>query len=316
MKNLNKTVHQFLLQLPHAKGSHIQIGFSGGADSTALIHVLSEKKAYWNLTLSAVFFCHGNSPIAVDEDKMFDFCTGVCKELGISLIKVDLDMTDNDGKGWENAGRQQRLQHYKETTANYVFLGHHKDDQNETTMTQLFRGGGKGVSGMKSIEGKYCRPFLDVHKSDIYAYLINNKHVWFEDPTNTNTDFTRNFWRNDVLPSIAKHYPNYSIILDNVRQKNQELHDIAYEMALNDGLDLLMAKQNIDITNLNNLRLKNLIMHYGQSCNVNLEKNFVEHHIAHYRANNDVIIQKGDLTIQINNNTMFSGLKKKNTLRY
>ena len=49
---------------------------------------------------------------------------------------------------------------------------------------------------------------LNHFKDEIYDYLVSNNLKWIEDPTNTNTDFTRNFWRNVGLPTIEKHYPN------------------------------------------------------------------------------------------------------------
>lgn len=202
---LSKTLHIFLNTLGDLTNKKIIVGFSGGADSTALLDLLNQRKSYFHFNLEAVFFSHGSSPIAVEEDKMKTFCQSFCSERNIPLTICDLELEKIPRQGWESSGRKARQSFYKDSDADWIFLGHHKNDQNETTMTQLFRGGGKGTIGMQFIEGKYCRPFLDHFKSEIYDYLIKNNLQWVEDPTNTDTDFTRNFWRNEGLPTIEKH---------------------------------------------------------------------------------------------------------------
>jgi tRNA(Ile)-lysidine synthase len=291
MKNLNKIVHLFLNNLTDLSGKNVLAGFSGGADSTALLDILVQKKDFFNFNLKAVFFSHGNSPIAQDEHLMRDFCQQFCQKHGIELIEMDLNLEKIPRQGWESSGRQARLEFYKNMQADFVFLGHHQDDQNETTMTQLFRGAGKATSGMKKIEGIYCRPFLDIHKKDIYEYLHNKQISWVEDPTNTDTYFTRNFWRNTGLPTIAQHYPNYSQSLENFRQKYNELHALAYELALNDGLELLLEQQPVAIENLNAKRLKNLLTQYFSAHQAYAEDSFYEQQIAHYLANAETHIQ-------------------------
>lgn len=157
---LSKTLHIFLNSLGDLKNKKIIVGFSGGADSTALLDLLQQRKPYFNFNLEAVFFSHGSSPIAVEEDKMKIFCHSFCLERNIPLTICDLDLEKIPRQGWESSGRQARQGFYKNTDADWIFLGHHKDDQNETTMTQLFRGGGKGTIAMQFVDGKYCRPFF------------------------------------------------------------------------------------------------------------------------------------------------------------
>lgn len=294
MQNLNKITHLFLKNLGNLESKNIICGFSGGADSTALLSTLIEKKSHFGFNLKAVFFTHGDSPIAVDEDKMYQFCSSFCKEHDIPLIIEDLKLEKIQRQGWESSGRKARQSFYKEQDVDYVFLGHHKDDQNETTMTQLMRGGGRGASAMKEIEGIYCRPFLKIHKKDIYEYLTNKNISWIEDPTNTNTDFTRNFWRNIGLPTIAKHYPDYSQNLDNFRQKNAELNELAFELAKVDGLNELVEGKSISVKDLTSSRLKNLIVHYFKANGKNMENAFFDQQISHYNANKKLHVnQKG-----------------------
>lgn len=298
---LSKTLHIFLNSLGNLKDKKIIVGFSGGADSTALLDLLNQRKPYFNFNLEAVFFSHGSSPIAVEEDKMKTFCQSFCEERNINLTICDLDLEKIPRQGWESSGRQARQSFYKNTDADWIFLGHHKNDQNETTMTQLFRGGGKGTIAMQFVEGKYCRPFLNHFKSEIYDYLTTKNLQWIEDPTNNDTDFTRNFWRNEGLPIIEKHYPNYSSSLDKFRKKQESLYELAYEMALEDGLHSFIKKDPVYIKNLSAVRLKNIFSHIFNYYGKSMEDAYYEQQVNHYMANKNLYINHKGIQLSIEN---------------
>jgi tRNA(Ile)-lysidine synthetase-like protein len=280
----------------------ITVGFSGGADSTALLHLLILKQKFFNYKLQAVVFTHGDSPIAEDENKMLDFCKNFCKENNVTLTQVDLDLEKIPRQGWESSGRQARQSYYKDIVTDYVFLGHHQDDQNETTMTQLLRGGGKGTTAMNPSDGYYCRPFLNIHKKDIYDYLTANKINWIEDPTNTDIHFTRNFWRKIGLPTIEQHYPQYSQTLEKFRKKQSELYSLAYEMALTDGLQEILKGNTVSIKNLNDVRLKNLLNYVFTEQNKNMEDAFYDQQVSHYRVHNKLDIEQKGLHLYLYKN--------------
>lgn len=313
---LSKTLHIFLNSLEDLNNKKIVVGFSGGADSTALLDLLYQRKPYFKFQLEAVFFSHGDSPIAVDENIMQNFCIDFCQQRNIPLSICDLNLEKIPRQGWESSGRKARQNFYKNHDADWIFLGHHKDDQNETTMTQLFRGGGKGTIAMQLIEGKYCRPFLQHFKKDIYNYLKENNMQWIEDPTNKDTDFTRNFWRNSGLPTIESHYPNYSSTLDKFRKKQENLYDIAYEMALIDGLKSFINYEPVNIKELSSVRLKNLISHIFNHYGKSMEEAYYEQQINHYLANKSLEINHKEMCFSIINgelnNFIQSDLKVKN----
>lgn len=289
MKNkLDFSLQQMLTE--HKEKINNQIvycGLSAGADSTCLFSLLNKKKDIFNFTLKAVFFSHGNSPIAVKEDKMLAVCQRLCDEHSVELTVVPLDLKIINNQGWESSGRIMRQNFYSKVNAKFVFLGHHEDDQNETTMTQLLRGGaGRGTCGMKEVEGIYYRPFLSHRKSEIYDYLVQNNIEWVEDPTNKNTDFTRNFWRNKGLPVIEEHYPEYSKKLSNFRNQLNELHQLAYDMALEDGLEEFISGDFCrSVKDMSEVRIKNLIKHYFQYQKVNLTDKQYQEFLKSYKNN-------------------------------
>jgi tRNA(Ile)-lysidine synthase len=308
MENINKITHLFLNKMPALTDKKIICGFSGGADSTALLYTLIQKRDFFGFNLEAVFFSHGDSPIAVDEDKMLIFCKEFCQHYNIPFKYVDLNLEKLPRQGWESSGRKARQNFYKNEQCDYVFLGHHQDDQDETTMIQFMRGGGKGASAMQSFDGFYCRPFLNIHKVEIYQYLTNLNIQWIEDPTNLNTDFTRNFWRNTGLPTIAQHYPQYSQMLSNFRIHNKELNELAYELAINDGLDSLLTNESIDINGLSTLRLKNLINHYFNAKNIHMEDAFYDQQVAHFNSNKSLEINHKGIELNIIKNILYPHL--------
>lgn len=289
MRNkLDFSLQQMLTQYKEQiSGEVVYCGLSAGADSTCLFSLLNKKKDIFNFTLKAVFFSHGNSPIAVKEDKMLEVCQKLCDTNNIELIVVPLDLKVINNQGWESSGRIMRQNFYSKVDAKFVFLGHHEDDQNETTMTQLLRGGaGRGTCGMKEVEGIYYRPFLSHRKLEIYEYLNHNNIEWVEDPTNTNTDFTRNFWRNKGLPVIEEHYPEYSKKLSNFRNQLSELHQLAYDMALEDGLSEFISGDFCrSVKDLSEVRLKNLIKHYFQYQKINLTDRNYQEFLKSYKNN-------------------------------
>jgi tRNA(Ile)-lysidine synthase len=303
---LNKTLHLFLNKIDNIQNKKIVVGFSGGADSTALIDLLAIKKDFFNFELEAVFFSHGLSPIAVDEHLMEKFCSDFCINKKIKLTIIDLELEKIPRQGWESSGRKARQEYYRSVNPDLIFLGHHKDDQNETTLTQLFRGGGKGTIGMKKFDGLYCRPFLEHHKIEIYDYLKEKNIGWVEDPTNKDIDFTRNFWRNVGIPTIEQHYPKYSQILDKFRSKQEELYELAYDMALTDGLENFIKKEPINISSLSGTRLKNLITHIFSSLGKSMEDAFYDQQVSHYFANKKIDINHKNICISIKNNLLIN----------
>jgi tRNA(Ile)-lysidine synthase len=295
--NLNKIVQQFINTLPNLEGKKIAVGYSAGADSTALLHILEQKSRHLKFNLEAVFFSHLGSPINEGEDKNLELARDFCKSLNIPLVEVDLQLVKHAKKSWEQLGRNGRLNFYKNSDYDFAFLGHHKDDQNETTMMQIMRGGGKAASGMKARDGIYCRPLLDVPKSEIYDYLNEKDLKWIEDPTNENTDFTRNFWRNVGLPTIEKHYPNYSDLLNNFRDKNNSLFQLAFDMAKVDGLENFLAGNPISVKSLPDYRIQNLISQSFQFIGNSVENKRIDTLLSNGTKKNPSCMDLGDFSI-------------------
>jgi tRNA(Ile)-lysidine synthase len=189
------------------------VGFSGGADSTALLLALSELRQSLTATIKAVHFNHGLHP---DSDAWAIHCEAFCKELNIELLVMNLSVTSS-GSGIEAEARRLRYEQVECLLGqDEAFLtAHHQDDQTETLLLNLVRGSGvDGLAGMPESrplgKGLLLRPLLDIQGSSLRHYLTEHHKIWLEDPSNEDVNYDRNFIRQQLLPLLATRWPAVS----------------------------------------------------------------------------------------------------------
>lgn len=196
-------------------------GVSGGADSMCLLDILftlsEEAKNIETLqpfpTLIAAHINHGLRGEAADHDE--DLVRRYCQDRNIPFYvkRVDIAAMAKESKtSVEQAGRSARYAFFDEIAGKYfpgaedVFtaVAHHREDQAETILMNLFRGTGPdGLCGMKPVNSRIIRPLLFASKENILSY-VKSKHISYaEDQTNLDNTYTRNRWRNQILPLIA-----------------------------------------------------------------------------------------------------------------
>jgi tRNA(Ile)-lysidine synthase len=185
----------------------LALGLSGGCDSLVLLHLLASLGL--GQRLSAIHVHHGLSPNA---DAWADFCTDFCARLDISLDVQSVTVNLKSGQGIEAAARQARYAAFSNCAAPTILLAHHQGDQAETLLFNLLRGAGvAGAAGMaderRHGDIRILRPLLNVPRSALEAYAVANQLSWIEDESNTDTRFTRNFLRHDVLTVIDQRFP-------------------------------------------------------------------------------------------------------------
>ena len=188
----------------------ILVGFSGGLDSTVLLHLLCELLPPERIT--AVHIHHGLSENADDWQQ---HAKALCHSLGVRLISESV-VVNETGAGLEAAAREARYTMFeKQLVKNGVLLlGHHADDQVETVLFRLLRGSGaRGLSGIPQIRavgtGHLIRPLLNKPKSSLQAYAQARQLSWIEDESNQQQQFDRNYLRNTVIPKLAQRWPDY-----------------------------------------------------------------------------------------------------------
>ena len=180
-------------------------GFSGGADSTALL--LALRMAGVNAT--AVHFHHGLRGRDADADA--EWCESFCFERGIPFALRYLDVPGNrrPRESEEQCGRRLRMECWRELTERRgdipVYLAHHADDAMENLFLRIARGSGRdglwGMEGRRVVEGVLLvRPFLSLRKAELEDWLRSQGVEWRVDATNGMNTCRRNAVRNRLLP--------------------------------------------------------------------------------------------------------------------
>lgn len=190
------------------------VGFSGGADSTALLHALRELGDRLAAPLEAVHFDHGLQDGSAD---WAAHCSTFCRQRDLPFRSIQLEIrTDSPGSPEEEA-RNARYRAVENLLGDgdLYLTAHHAEDQAETLLLNLMRGSGiEGLAGIPLMRelgrGWVARPLLDVHRVDLIHYLERQHVTWLNDPSNDDNDFDRNFLRNEVVPLLEQRWPGLS----------------------------------------------------------------------------------------------------------
>lgn len=195
-------------------GDKVICALSGGADSMALLCALYEIKDELGIEIYAAHLNHSIRGKDADEDYLFvkDFCDGI----GVKLFyrKVDIPRIAEEAHiGEEEAGRIERYRLFydaaEEVGGGKIATGHHRGDNAETVLFNLFRGSGaRGLKGIPYKRDIIIRPLLDVSKREAEAFLEEKGVTWREDATNKECTYSRNKIRNIILKEIEENFPD------------------------------------------------------------------------------------------------------------
>ena len=182
------------------------VGFSGGVDSTALLHWLSHLSD--RLPILAL---HVNHQLDPDAHYWAEAAANFSASLGIDYQVVSVDVAS--GGSVEAAARAARYAAFEAVLGpgDVLILGHHADDQVETVVMNMLRGSERpGLQGMPSnrIVGQatLVRPLLKVERARLIAYAESHGLEWIEDPSNERVQHDRNFLRQEVLPTLDQRF--------------------------------------------------------------------------------------------------------------
>lgn len=197
------------------------IAFSGGSDSTALLHALAQETCLKD-KLTAIHVNHNINPHA---KSWAQWCADLCYQLKIPLITKSVDLPNHS----EASCRQARLNIFKEILKpqDVLITAHHLNDQIETVLFRFFRGTGlNGLTGIQKssrhLNYQVFRPMLKTHKSTVKEYLSSHHIDFITDPSNTDNRYSRNFIRNKVLPVLLQYNDN---VINHLQQTIENLQD-------------------------------------------------------------------------------------------
>lgn len=217
---------------PDHSDAPVLIAFSGGADSTALLHLAATSGLR---ALSAIHVHHGLQAVA---DDWAAHCQRLCDRLGVPLRIARVQIDPADPAGPEAAARAGRYAAFSEAlpAGGLLLTAHHRGDQAETVLLRLLRG--SGVEGLGAIrplipftQGWLWRPLLDYPGETLREYARAQGLDWIEDPHNRDPRYARSWLRGELLPRLRERWPDAEAPLAATARRCDEAAGLLQEMA-------------------------------------------------------------------------------------
>ncbi|MEY3950394.1 MAG: hypothetical protein RJB21_152 [Pseudomonadota bacterium] len=238
---------------PKTPPSILAVAFSGGLDSTVLLH--ATVKAHGAKNVYAFHVHHG---IQQEADQWQQHCQAIAKKLGCHFDTQNVKLNKNSNI--ESQARELRYQALydmcQQRHISDLLLAHHQDDQAETVLIQLMRGAGvAGLSAMPLVKTTkqntihIWRPFLNMRRQDLEAYAKEHRLTWIEDPSNQDESYRRNAIRKTILPALEKHQAGATENLARSAKHLAQAQELLNQLADID-LGLIDTKDGLSKTNL------------------------------------------------------------------
>ena len=266
-----------------APPQRIAVAYSGGLDSSALLHLAHAYAARHGVELFAFHIHHG---LSVNANAWLDHCQARCLELGVTFEarRVTLEVGKS---GIEAAARKSRyaalgqLCHMHDVPL--MLTAHHLDDQAETVLLQLLRGSGSaGLSGMDAantapdllgnLELVMARPLLGASRAQLEAYVGEHALSYVDDESNTDPRYARNALRHQVMPALAQAFPGFQERFARSARHAQSAQRLLVELAEADLANCLIGDC-IDVAKLRAMsvdRASNLLRHWFVTRNLSI----------------------------------------------
>lgn len=246
MRNLERIVQRSLDTLEPRLEGNVAIAFSGGLDSTAMLNIFA--RILPHKRLRAIYVCHNLRPKDELEKEMALIQTA-CQSLHINLTiarirKGAIEAYAKKTKcGIEAAARHYRyralVRNARRWKIDTIVTAHHADDQLETFLMRLIRGGSlhslAGIAPSRIIDKKMgirlVRPLLNIERRELHEYALNNNLSWSEDSTNEATIFLRNRVRHLLIPYLSENFPSWRQSFSEYQSQIQDMQAVAWTYA-------------------------------------------------------------------------------------
>jgi tRNA(Ile)-lysidine synthase len=231
--------------------TQLAVAFSGGLDSTVLLHATI--KAHGKKNVYAFHVHHG---IQKEADQWQAHCKAVANKLGchFDTRNVKLNKQSNIESQARNLRYESLTQMCEAHNIQDLLLAHHLDDQAETVLIQLMRGAGlPGLSAMPQVKSNELihlwRPFLNMRRKDLEIYAKEHQLTWIEDPSNQDESYRRNAVRKSIMPTLEKFQKGAIENLARSAKHLAEAQGLLNQLADID-LGLIETKEGLSKTNL------------------------------------------------------------------
>ena len=223
---------QSCLELIPADAQRVFVAFSGGLDSSVLLHLLVAETREFEII--PWHFNHGLLDVASSMER---FCTEQADSLGLR-IRVDQLSLNKIESNVEAVARSKRYALFAQHTraGDCILTAHHADDQAETFLLNALRGSGsaglRGIARQRMLgDTLLLRPLLDFSRQQLETYANQHELVWFNDPSNQASRFDRNYLRNQVIPLMRDRWPNFQAAFATASELQAEVQNLLDEVA-------------------------------------------------------------------------------------
>jgi len=243
----------------------VAVAYSAGADSTALLLAAQQR---WPGQVVALHVHHGLQSAA---DAFESHARRFCELHGISFQTERVQAANESGQSPEDAARLARYgalaRMAADADADSVLLGQHADDQAETLLLALSRGAGlPGLASMPELFERagmsFGRPLLGVPASELRAWLLAQGHAFVDDPSNTDTRFTRNRIRAVLMPAWEACFPGFRPMLARTARHAAQAQRLLDELAAMDLGQTGSPPQIAQLQSLSRDRQANALRHW------------------------------------------------------
>lgn len=215
------------------------VAFSGGLDSTAMLHALvALKKQDTPFAAVPVLAIHVDHGLQTDSASWGAHCRRFALSLPVAFRTLCVNVQLESGMGPEASARNARYSalHAELDRDDWLLSAHHREDQAETLVLNLIRGSGPaGVAGIGESRrfgpGWLVRPLLNVDRADLRDYADTEGLEWLEDPSNTDRRFDRNFLRHEILPRLKSRWPDIAARLQRSAAHAGEASQLLVDLA-------------------------------------------------------------------------------------
>jgi tRNA(Ile)-lysidine synthase len=216
------------------------VAVSGGMDSMSLLHIFKE------LGISGLVSHVNYQKRGEESDKDARLVRQHASKWGFEYDITLVNPSEAENENFQQWARNVRYNKFrklaKKHAADGIVIAHHEDDQIETILQKIFRGAGLASwSGMQVWDGEIFRPLLGISRNQIVAYVEENNILYRTDESNLETDFARNFLRNEWLKQLGDFFPGWKQNVLRIEQQadnyKQSLNWIANRIAGERGIE-------------------------------------------------------------------------------
>jgi len=210
------------------------VAFSGGLDSTVLLHLVVSLSR--RMVLPPVRAVHVEHGLQAAASAWPAHCQQVCAALGVPLRVRAVQVAP--GASLERAAREARYAAFTDElgAGELLLTAQHRDDQAETLLFRLLRGAGvRGLAAMPASRplgrGHLLRPLLTASRAELEAYAAAHQLQWVEDPSNGDVQYSRNYLRQRVLPLLTQRWPQAATSMARTAEHLREAQDLLDDLA-------------------------------------------------------------------------------------